>query len=242
MVADAGFLGYDPILTFSSNDNSRGSVASSLPSECDFALTSQDPYNIRTYGFKIDPMPNDFRTVASSKLIEMVSTNDDVTNDIIADEVLKALLEDPEYAQGEYWLVAVDDSSVTNAGFQEAAKMYEGWNVTNFHAKNLAGKSLFVAGSNDILDQIQRCQGGPPVDSEIFHIFIESAIQDSSNNGTEIMQKIDDGDELLGFDTMIIFTTDSPTAEVKTFLNEICSYQYSNANDNWKISYYGLPK
>ena len=79
---------------------SRGSVASSLPSECDFALT-QDPYNIRTYGFKIDPMPNDFRTVASSKLIEMVATNDQVTNEMIADEILKALLEDPEYAEAQ---------------------------------------------------------------------------------------------------------------------------------------------
>ena len=68
-------------------------MASSLPSECDFSLT-QDPYNIRTYGFKIDPMPNDFRTVASSKLIEMVATNDQVTNEMIADEILKALLED----------------------------------------------------------------------------------------------------------------------------------------------------
>ena len=79
---------------------SRGSVASSLPSECDFSLT-QDPYNIRTYGFKIDPMPNDFRTVASSKLIEMVATNDQVTNEMIADEILKALLEDPEYAEAQ---------------------------------------------------------------------------------------------------------------------------------------------
>ena len=79
---------------------SRGSVASSLPGECDFGLT-QDPYNIRTYGFKIDPMPNDFRTVASSKLIEMVATNDQVTNEMIADEILKALLEDPEYAEAQ---------------------------------------------------------------------------------------------------------------------------------------------
>ena len=135
-------------------------------------------------------------------------------------------------------MVSVDDS-LSNSGFYD---LYENWNSTHFYAKNLAGKSLFVAGSNDILNQIQRCQGGPPVDSEIFHIFIQSAIQDTVNNGTALLQKIDDGDELLGFDSMIIFATDSPTAELKTFLDEICSYQYSNVNDNWKVLYYGLPK
>ena len=75
-----------------------------------------------------------------------------------------------------------------------------------------------------------------------FTFFIQSAIQNTFNKDTALLQKIDDGDELLGFDTMIIFATDSPSAEVKTFLNEICSYQYSNANDNWKVLYYGLPK
>ena len=64
----------------------------------------------------------------------------------------------------------------------------------------------------------------------------------NSYNGTEILDKLDEGDDLLGFDTMIILASDSPTAVMSNFVNEDCSYKYDNPSDNWKIFYYGLPK
>lgn len=159
-----------------------------------------------------------------------------VGNDQIASKVLQVLQQQPN--NNNYWITNVNkfDSSTGPEDFQFV--LNDEWNSTKLFSENIAGRNLFVTGLSGITEEYKRCT--KPLDANIFGFIVQDAITNSKGNVTFVVDAVDNGDDLLGFDTKVIVVSHNQPDTTKHFVFTDCSFEFQNPE--WKIFYYGLPR
>lgn len=112
------------------------------------------------------------------------------------------------------------------------------WETNMYLAENVAGKTLFVSGIEGISDQYNKCNSDRPIDDETFRPFISMAIS-QANNAQDLLKAINEGDQLLGFESEVILVAKSMDFGVESFTFMDCTFEHHE--DDWTVFYYGLP-